>query len=53
MRFASASWGPTDNGETMEGPGKLAAEAFALGIREVSLFIIRGITKNKNKTAMY
>lgn len=32
----SASWGPTDNGETLDGPGKLALMAFEKAIREVS-----------------
>ena len=27
----SNSWGPTDNGRTIRGPGKLAREAFKLG----------------------
>ena len=28
----SSSWGPTDNGKTLEGPGKLAKMAFKNGI---------------------
>ena len=32
----SASWGPTDNGETVEGPAKLATKAFEEGIKNVS-----------------
>ena len=31
----SASWGPNDDGQTVEGPGKLAKQAFELGIKEV------------------
>lgn len=31
----SASWGPNDDGQTVEGPGKLASKAFELGIKEV------------------
>ncbi|GAB1606479.1 proprotein convertase subtilisin/kexin type 4-like isoform X1 [Argonauta hians] len=30
----SASWGPDDNGEVVDGPGPLTKEAFATGIRE-------------------
>lgn len=30
----SASWGPNDDGQTVEGPGKLAQKAFELGIKE-------------------
>ena len=32
----SASWGPNDDGSTVEGPGILASKAFELGITEVS-----------------
>jgi len=32
----SASWGPEDNGRVVEGPDKLAAEAFRHGVLEVS-----------------
>jgi proprotein convertase subtilisin/kexin type 1 len=28
-------WGPNDNGETVEGPGRLAQEAIERGIKEV------------------
>lgn len=31
----SASWGPNDDGKTVDGPGTLANEAFERGIREV------------------
>ncbi|XP_055871397.1 neuroendocrine convertase 1-like isoform X3 [Biomphalaria glabrata] len=30
----SASWGPNDDGKTLEGPGNLAAKALELGIKE-------------------
>ncbi|MEE6458824.1 hypothetical protein FKM82_000441 [Ascaphus truei] len=30
----SASWGPNDDGKTVEGPGKLAQKAFAYGIQQ-------------------
>ena len=31
----SASWGPNDDGKTVEGPGRLASKAFLKGITEV------------------
>jgi hypothetical protein len=31
----SASWGPNDDGRTVEGPGILASEAFIKGVTEV------------------
>ena len=31
----SASWGPNDDGKTVEGPGELAKKAFLKGITEV------------------
>ena len=34
----SASWGPNDDGKTVEGPGKLATKAFLKGIKEVGIF---------------
>ena len=33
----SASWGPNDDGKTVEGPGELARKAFLKGITEVRL----------------
>lgn len=33
----SASWGPSDDGATVEGPGTLAAAAFENGITKVFL----------------
>jgi furin-like protease 1, isoform 1-CRR len=32
----SASWGPEDNGKTVDGPGRLAKRAFIDGIRKVN-----------------
>ena len=32
----SASWGPDDDGRTVDGPANLARQAFANGIRNVS-----------------
>lgn len=31
----SASWGPDDDGKTVDGPGRLARQAFEHGIRKV------------------
>lgn len=33
----SASWGPDDDGKTVDGPGELATRAFNEGITKVSL----------------
>lgn len=33
----SASWGPNDDGKTVEGPGHLARKAFEAGISKVKL----------------
>ena len=33
----SASWGPDDNGWTVDGPGKLARQAFFNGITKVMI----------------
>lgn len=33
----SASWGPNDDGKTVEGPGRLAQKAFEYGIKKVRL----------------
>ena len=35
--IVSASWGPNDDGTTVEGPGELAMKAFEEGINSVSL----------------
>lgn len=34
----SASWGPNDDGKTVEGPGRLAQKAFEYGINQVWYF---------------
>lgn len=34
----SASWGPNDDGKTVEGPGRLAQKAFEYGIQKASLY---------------
>lgn len=37
----SASWGPDDNGRTVDGPGKLATKAFEDGVVQVSILYAR------------
>lgn len=37
MDIYSASWGPTDDGRTVEGPGRLAIEALKRGTLQVSI----------------
>lgn len=34
----SASWGPEDDGKTVDGPAKLAKEAFLRGVTEVCVW---------------
>lgn len=36
----SASWGPTDDGVTVDGPGRLAQEALRRGILKVNPFAV-------------
>lgn len=33
----SASWGPDDDGQTVDGPGKLTKASFTLGIEKVGI----------------
>lgn len=33
----SASWGPNDDGQTVDGPGRLALEAMEEGVKEVRI----------------
>lgn len=35
ISIMSASWGPSDNGKMVDGPGKLGMSAFVKGIKEV------------------
>lgn len=37
----SASWGPEDDGKTVDGPGPLARRAFIYGVTSVSYEIFR------------
>lgn len=36
----SASWGPDDDGKTVDGPGELATRAFIEGVTKVRRFVI-------------
>lgn len=36
----SASWGPDDDGKTVDGPGELATRAFIEGVTKVTYFMI-------------
>ena len=36
----SSSWGPSDNGQTVDGPGRLAKKAFYDGVRMVQLMSV-------------
>lgn len=37
----SASWGPEDDGKTVDGPAKLAKEAFMRGVTEVCVCVMQ------------
>lgn len=38
IHIYSASWGPEDDGKTVDGPAKLAKEAFLRGVTEVCAY---------------
>lgn len=40
IHIYSASWGPEDDGKSLDGPAKLAKEAFLQGITKVSLRLL-------------
>lgn len=42
IQIYSASWGPEDDGKTVDGPGVLAAEAFHRGVTKVSSALASG-----------
>lgn len=44
----SASWGPEDDGKTVDGPGPLARRAFIYGVTSVS-YIYRASTKREDQ----
>ena len=41
----SASWGPDDDGKTVEGPGVLASKALQMGIEKARVLTLANITK--------
>lgn len=45
IHIYSASWGPEDDGKTVDGPAKLAKEAFLQGVTEVSLCLVKVLVK--------
>lgn len=45
----TASWGPADDGKSLEAPGRLAAEALERGVTEVSLFTKLSLITLHNK----
>ena len=45
----SASWGPNDDGRTVEGPGKLASTAFETGIKKVGQWAILSSTRGPSQ----
>lgn len=50
----SASWGPDDDGRTVDGPANLARQAFANGIRNVSAVYYRSLhVRPTNSTTAY
>ncbi len=48
----SASWGPNDDGKTVEGPGRLAQKAFEYGIQKVRSVGISVMITTQNTLAM-
>lgn len=46
----SASWGPDDDGKTVDGPASLARQAFENGIRLVSMCTPAGTMRDRNKS---
>lgn len=47
----SASWGPEDDGKTVDGPGPLARRAFIYGVTSVSyiVYFLRASAKRKDR----
>lgn len=46
VHIYSASWGPEDDGRTVDGPGPLATKAFNDGVRFVRFLVIAYIEDN-------
>ena len=40
MDIFSASWGPNDDGKTVEGPGRMALTALVNGVTNVSIIFL-------------
>ncbi|KTG04573.1 hypothetical protein cypCar_00024985, partial [Cyprinus carpio] len=47
----SASWGPEDDGKTVDGPAKLAKEAFLRGVNEVTTDLRQKCTDSHTGTS--
>uniref|UniRef100_A0A6Q2ZFF5 Neuroendocrine convertase 1 n=1 Tax=Esox lucius TaxID=8010 RepID=A0A6Q2ZFF5_ESOLU len=47
----SASWGPNDDGKTVEGPGRLASKAFEYGIQKTSADLHNECTETHTGTS--
>uniref|UniRef100_A0A8C3QQS4 Neuroendocrine convertase 1 n=1 Tax=Cyanoderma ruficeps TaxID=181631 RepID=A0A8C3QQS4_9PASS len=47
----SASWGPNDDGKTVEGPGRLAQKAFEYGINQTSVDLHNECTETHTGTS--
>uniref|UniRef100_A0A8C8B2T3 Neuroendocrine convertase 1 n=1 Tax=Otus sunia TaxID=257818 RepID=A0A8C8B2T3_9STRI len=47
----SASWGPNDDGKTVEGPGRLAQKAFEYGIKQTSADLHNECTETHTGTS--
>ncbi|NXX57544.1 PCSK4 convertase, partial [Scopus umbretta] len=51
IHIYSASWGPEDDGKTVDGPGVLAAEAFYRGVTKVSSALASGTSLSRGLAA--
>lgn len=49
IHIYSASWGPEDDGKTVDGPARLAEEAFYRGVSSVSVWLSWGWETNDMK----
>uniref|UniRef100_A0A2K5DPW2 Neuroendocrine convertase 1 n=1 Tax=Aotus nancymaae TaxID=37293 RepID=A0A2K5DPW2_AOTNA len=47
----SASWGPNDDGKTVEGPGRLAQKAFEYGVKQTSADLHNDCTETHTGTS--
>lgn len=48
----SASWGPDDDGKTVDGPGQLATRAFVEGIRNVRPGRVLGLRGGRDRVGV-